>query len=356
MQRDHYQTVNDFLMDPSFQEWVREGIDKDGWLIWMQKPPANIRLAKEAYSILAAMIIKQLDISEEETETALNETWAIIRKENNNQVKFSWLNRFFKPVAAAVLLLLGTGLIWLFSVKPEVSTETNVEFTKNIIIEQYNATNEPMFLTLQDGSSLLLQPGSQISYPTRFEHNERKVKLNGEAFFEISKNPHQPFLVYANETVTRVVGTSFRIRAYEDQPEVEIIVRTGQVKVSSTKQHPNSLVSEIALNPNESIRFVRDEAVFEKTAKTNLKTEMPIEQLHFEFKDVPVSQIFETIQKAYGLKVHYPEEVLKDCYLSTSLTDEPLPEKLKIIAESLGGQTYFQINNDHITIYSNGCT
>lgn len=355
MQRDHYKTLDDFLLDPSFQKWVREGIDNDGWQTWMQQEPGNVLLAMEAYSIIAAMIISPMKISDEETETALNETWKKIHNKGQSSGAVSGLSRFFRPVAAAVILLVGAGLILLLADKTTVPALSILENKEIRIIEKRNNSSEPMLITLEDGSSLLLQPGSQISYPAQFDLKERKVMLSGEAFFEISKNPDHPFLVFANETVTRVIGTSFRIRAYNDQPDVEIMVRTGQVKVSAVHQESNGSVKEIALNPNESVLYVRDEAVFAKPAVASQTSELPIEQLHFEFKDAPVSEIFETIQKAYGMQVLYPSEVLKDCYLSTSLTDEPLPQKLKIIVESLGGQTYFQINDDQITIYSNGC-
>ena len=90
------------------------------------------------------------------------------------------------------------------------------------MVEQTNNSNKPQIITLSDGSSVLLQPNSKLSYPKIFTGNERKVYLSGEGFFEISKNPKKPFFVYANEIVTKVVGTSFRVKAYSDQPDVEV--------------------------------------------------------------------------------------------------------------------------------------
>ena len=116
------------------------------------------------------------------------------------------------------------------------------------MVEQTNNSNMPQIITLSDGSSVLLQPNSKLSYPKIFIGNQRKVYLSGEAFFEISKNPKKPFFVYANEIVTKVVGTSFRIRAYSNQPNVEVLVRTGKVKVRS-----NELISN---SNNERNRFV----------------------------------------------------------------------------------------------------
>jgi hypothetical protein len=86
-----------------------------------------------------------------------------------------------------------------------------------------------------------------------------------------------------------------------------------------------------------------------------LATTNPIEQLSFEFKDIPVSQIFKTIEQGYLVTIDFPKEKLKDCYLTTSLSDEPLPEKLKIICESLGNNTRYVMNGNNIIIISNGC-
>ncbi|WP_278021700.1 FecR family protein [Flavobacterium ginsengisoli] len=184
--------------------------------------------------------------------------------------------------------------------------------------------------------------------------------LSGEGFFEISKNPKKPFFVYANEIVTRVVGTSFRIKAYPDQQNVEVLVRTGKVKVKSNDLVRTTENKEIVLLPNQALRFARKELVFNKI--TNI-TEDPIlvnsvrniEQLSFEFTDIPVAQILETIEQAYLVDIDFPHEKLKDCRLTTSLSDQPLAEKLKIICKSIGNDTNYEMNGNQIVITTSGC-
>ena len=80
-----------------------------------------------------------------------------------------------------------------------------------------------------------------------------------------------------------------------------------------------------------------------------------IEQLSFEFTDIPVSQIFETIEQAYLVDIDYPKNKLKDCHLTTSLSDQPLTEKLKIVCNSIGNNTNFEMNGNQIIITSEGC-
>ena len=80
-----------------------------------------------------------------------------------------------------------------------------------------------------------------------------------------------------------------------------------------------------------------------------------MEQLSFDFKDIPVLQIFKTLEQGYLITIDFPEDKLKECYLTTSLSDVPLPEKLKIICESLGNNSRYEMNGHYIKIISNGC-
>lgn len=355
MHRKHYQTTEDYLLDPSFRRWTLQGIDDDGWEKWMKQASDNTNLAREAQLVLLAMGLQESHISKTETEKALQATWQKIES-FSPEIQAALPRRFPWMLVTAAMLLLGIGIGWHFMKKPILPpAATTANLAGGHTINRHNQTKTPMLVMLEDGSSVILQPGSQLNYPAVFEKNERKVSLDGEAFFEISKNPSRPFFVYANEIVTRVVGTSFRIKAYSNQPDVEVIVRTGQVNVSTRKANTTESTPEIALHPNESIRFVRNEASFEKPVIAAPNVTVPIEQLQFDFEDTPVSKILETIGLAYGLTLHYPEEALENCYLSTALGDMPLQQKLKIICESVGGKTRYELSGEQITIFSNGC-
>lgn len=354
MHPNNYQTTEDFLYDPSFQRWVQKGVDDWGWEEWMQQAGDATQLASEARLILLALVLEQPHVSDFETDEALLSTWHKIESQQS-QHRTSLIRRFPWRLATAAMICLSLGLGWLLlkqSKPQEIAEQTVIE---NNMTVRHNQSTTTMLVILEDGSSVLLQPGGRLSYPVPFKEHEREVYLNGEAFFEISKNPSRPFRVYANEIVTRVIGTSFRIKAYAHQPEVEVIVRTGQVNVSSQKSNSPGNLKEIALHPNESIRFVRDEAAFEKPVIAPPSQAVPIEQLQFDFQDTPVSKIIETIGLAYGMTINYPKEALKDCYLSTSLSDLPLQQKLKIICESIGGESRYELTEERITILSNGC-
>ena len=265
----------------------------------------------------------------------------------------------------AAVLIIGLAFSWGYNTYFNSNSENRVYQellieTKDGLVEQTNNSKNPQIITLSDGSSVLLQPNSKLSYPKIFTGNERKVYLSGEAFFEISKNKRKPFFVFANEIVTKVVGTSFRIYAFENQPNIEVVVRTGKVKVHSNAKTAKTLSKEVVLLPNEAIRFVRQTSKFniitDITKDIALKqTAKTIEQLSFDFTDTPVSHIFKTIEQAYEVKIDFPQEKLKNCHLTTSLIDQPLPEKLKIICKSIGNNTSYEMNGNKIIITSEGC-
>ncbi len=367
-QRDLYQSIEDFLADESFKAWVLTGHDPDQWEAWTVEHPQRSTIVENARNLWLAMQVPDSKLTPEETATALQCTWDKIWQAENNEdnpvVSPSW--GWWRSAAAVLLLGCGISLAWYLTTSYEKSQTPGITYSDLIeaadipMLERTNNSDQPQLITLSDGSSVLLQSDSRLSFPAKFADNERKVYLSGEGFFEVSKNPDQPFLVYANELVTKVVGTSFRVKAFADQNDIEVVVRTGKVNVTSNGVAGNLSEPELLLLPNQGVRFSRERLAFEKiddlTQEKQISQKLSnIERLSFEFSDVPVSQIFRTIEQAYLVKIDFPEEKLRNCYLTTSLSDEPLPKKLKIICSSLGPDASYTIDGNTISVNAKGC-
>jgi transmembrane sensor len=360
-QRNQYQAVEDFLDDESFRRWVLEEQDANAWEEWTLENPERAKLVEEAREWLLALHVPEENVYDQEIQEALQHTWNKIRATEEVSLSPRTPPRrvgWWRVVAS--ILLVGAALGWLYWMQesnlPESQSASISTAIPTDLIEKRNTTDSPLLIMLADGSSVLLQPGSTLRYPSEFAGTSRKVYLTGDGFFEVSKNPEKPFYVYANELVTKVIGTSFRIRAFADQKNVEVVVRTGKVNVTAGESDQEGLL----LLPNQGVRFARKSLTFEKledlTREKSLSQELSnIEKLSFEFADVPVAQIFRTIEQAYLVKIDFPAETLADCYLTTSLSDQPLSEKLKIICESLGGRTRYEMTENKIIIQSNGC-
>ncbi|UUF12517.1 MULTISPECIES: FecR family protein [Flavobacterium] len=367
--RNYYIEIEDFLSDGSFRTWILSQVDEEGWEEWTLENQQRAKLVEDARLLLLAMKVPYISISSSELNTALESTWGKIEEiENRNKSIKTNKSRYLKKywltgIAAALFFAFLSVGFFKNQFRTSHTSVTYKELVNNNegLVEQTNNSNKPQVITLSDGSSVLLQPNSKLSYPKIFTGNERKVYLSGEGFFEISKNPQKPFFVYANEIITKVVGTSFRVRAYLDQPEIEVLVRTGKVRVSSNELAANSKqMTEVVLLPNEALRFLRSDLSFDKITnitedKTLARSVGNIEQLSFEFTDIPVDQILKTIEQAYQVDIDFPKDKLKNCHLTTSLSDQPLSEKLKIICKSIGNDASFEMNGNQIIITSEGC-
>ena len=367
--RNYYIEIEDFLSDESFRTWILSKVDEHGWEEWTLENQQRAKMVEDARLLLLAMKVPYI-ISSSELNTAFESTWdKIEERENLNKSTKSNTERYLKKywlTGVAATLFFAFLSVWFynnqFRTNPTfVTYKELVNDSNEGLVEQTNNSDKPQVITLSDGSSVLLEPNSKLSYPKIFTGNERKVYLSGEGFFEITKDSHNPFFVYANEIITKVVGTSFRVKAYADQPNIEVLVRTGKVRVSSNELASNSdQKKEIVLLPNEAVRFFRSDLSFNKITnitedKTLTSNVGKIEQLSFEFTDIPVDQILRTIEQAYLIKIDFPKDKLKDCHLTASLSDQPLSEKLKIICESIGHDTGFEMNGNQVVITSEGC-
>lgn len=368
-QRNHYTEIEDFLSDESFRLWVYFHDDQHEWEEWTLEHSGRAKLVEEARLWLLAMQVPNTSLTTQTVQHALESTWGKIQAAEENKNRASrpliqlWRNNWFSGVAALLIVSLLSGWLYTHHMASKNAVLTYNELIRENeegLVEQTNNSDKPQIITLSDGSSVLLQPNSKLSYPKIFAGKERKVYLSGEGFFEISKNPKKPFFVFANEIVTKVVGTSFKIKAYANQPNIEVVVRTGKVKVRSNQLIANPKEDLIVLLPNQALRFVRKNLVFNKITDITQDESLSqstsnIEQLGFEFTDIPVAQIFKTMEQAYLVKIDFPQAKLKDCYLTTSLSDQPLPEKLRIICKSLGNNTSYEMNGNQIIIQSDGC-
>ena len=95
--------------------------------------------------------------------------------------------------------------------------------------QKQNAKGVKSTIELADGSKIWLNADSKVQYPALFNGSTREVYLNGEAFFDIAKNPSKPFIIHLSNGTVRVLGTSFNIKAYDNEPVVETSVATGKV-------------------------------------------------------------------------------------------------------------------------------
>ncbi|RDB03879.1 FecR family protein [Runella aurantiaca] len=358
-------TTSDFILDDSFRRWVLKNTptDHDFWVEWIKQNPGQAENVTIAQQFIHSMHQAHELVTEDEIKIELNR---LSEARSPKEITFiPLLNRitYWKQAVAAVIVI---GLVgFLYTVlKTNLTSPAAYELRKSEwgeqLVEIDNKGTAQKIITLPDGSLVTLYPKSRLSYPKTFVTSQRTVNLSGAAFFNVTKNPKRPFLVYANELVTKVLGTSFTVRAFDKDAKVEVIVKTGKVSVFSAKdanaETNTPALTGLILTPNQQVVFDRKALNMTKTL-VGLPAPViaPEEQKStFTFINTPVNEAFEKLSNAYGVTIVHDPAVLKGCEISAEFTDESFYEQLDLICKAIDAR--YEVANAQIVIYSKGCS
>jgi len=156
------------------------------------------------------------------------------------------LYRTVVGVAAALI----AGLVF-YVYTNRVPAPTNADF---LVTQVVNTTGSIIRHELEDGTMIWIHPNSKIEFPSKFLKNSRDLKLHGEAFFEVTKDPSRPFIITTDNVTTQVLGTSFNIKAYDKDASIEVSVLTGKVSVHVARsENKVDSSSTILLTPNQRV-------------------------------------------------------------------------------------------------------
>lgn len=159
-------------------------------------------------------------------------------------------------------------------------------------------------LVLADGSEVWLNTDCHFTYPSRFVGGERRVRLEGEAYFKVKSNPHCPFVVEAGGIETKVLGTEFNVRAYGKADSHVTLIR-GSVVVSS-KEAPSH---HVKLVPGEETQLMEDGSF--ETGEVDVDSYVYWKEGFFYFDDVSLENMMLDIGRWYNLNVVFQREAAK---------------------------------------------
>lgn len=219
-----------------------------------------------------------------------------------------------------------------------------------------NTEESTKVVALPDSSKVTLKPKSEIKFLSAFNELSREVYLEGEAFFEVFHDAERPFLVYANEVTTKVLGTSFTVKAFDQEKKITVSVRTGKVSVSTNSKSKKGRIKpdEIILTPNQQIVYDPGEDKMFQTIVSEPQAIIPVEEFkRMRFEEAPVSKIFEAIEKVYGVDIEYDEDKFSSCFLTTTISDGGIYNRLDIICNAIGAN--YSLSGSKIVINGVGC-
>ncbi|SEJ49906.1 FecR family protein [Dyadobacter koreensis] len=381
MKHDPY-SLTELIRNDDFIAWVRQPdeMNEARWRQFLQQHPKKKQTVESArrYIIFMGEDTGKAQPTSEQSE----KMWKAVEKhlrgelveeqEENEEdtepepgnVISGW--RWVRIAASAALIAgMASFSYWYYTNQPGHSDQFSLYANERSIeklIEKNNDTDKPMLVLLPDGSSVVLQPESSLSYVNTINAKTREVTLKGRAFFEIVKNPEKPFLVYTFGLATKVLGTSFLIDAPENGRDIKVEVTTGKVSVFSlddsqtSENRINSTeLKGFIINPTEKITFSREDGKLTKTVVgvDEKKQENDISSQSFMFDETPVSEVFLALEKAYNIRIFYNREQMGSCPLNATLVGQPIYEKLSVICNALDAE--FEIKDNLVTITGQGC-
>jgi len=266
-------------------------------------------------------------------------------------------------VAASLTGLLAIAAYFVVS-KQQVERFPGMALNAELITSE-NTTASPLDIVLEDGSHVVLQPSARLKYPAHFPATERQVFIEGEAFFEVSKDPARPFFVYSANLVTRVVGTSFIVKTGTSLKESEVSVLTGKVVVFKNGERTfyqkliPSKRDEVLLTRNQKVIYnTRDEklivTLIEKPLPANPDEKKEEGKPYFTFNDTRLADVFAEIEKAYGVQIilQNPNDV-RSCTFTGDIHDQGMYGKLELICQSVGAT--YGIEDGKIVVSGGRC-
>ncbi len=247
-----------------------------------------------------------------------------VQREETKKIIPASLIYYVTGIAAILILVIGT-----FFYQKQSPSRGSV--SEDIVV--INMTRSIQKQTLEDGSVVWLNPESRIKYPKRFSARQRTVQMDGEAFFEVSHAPERPFVIYSGGVITRVVGTSFRIRSFKNIP-TEVSVVTGKVSVSL----PKLSNSQVMLLPNQKVTYVRNVNLLKKDAEKKTSDMRIWQKTSLSFDNDPIVKVIGALNEKFGVNIKENDEKLLAYTLKADFTDQSLPSILEMLEKSLNVQ------------------
>jgi ferric-dicitrate binding protein FerR (iron transport regulator) len=220
--------------------------------------------------------------------------------------------------AAVLLLVLGmSGIAYYYS-------REHVRF-----VEAHSGIGEVKVIELPDGSKVWLNAKSSIKYPEKFKAS-RDVAMDGEAFFEVQKDEEHPFTVHSDHLKVMVLGTSFMISSYSDEPSVDTYLEEGSIELEL-----KSLEKKMTLVPGDEISFEKGTAAI--TWQNNPHSVLNSWRYgKISFYNESLYEIARKLERKFGNRIQIPNEHVGEMKLTADFESENLEEILTFFGEIAG--------------------
>jgi ferric-dicitrate binding protein FerR (iron transport regulator) len=239
-----------------------------------------------------------------------------------------------RTVAAAALIAGVITLGWLLvSRYPQSNTPAQLaQAPESVIYRQYNNTGKTAIrLVLDDSSTVQLLPGSRLQYRQGFDSTQRALWLRGTARFNVAKDHRRPFTVYAANTATTALGTSFRISTDSMTERVTVKLYSGKIMVQPYGQTTPAFTTQY-LQPGDELVYAGSSGKM-LVRKTTLSTNKTINNTTgreeaLVYNKRPLPEVLEALEQHFGIQITYNAKALSGIRVTAEFSDTDTPEQV----------------------------
>lgn len=356
-------SVEDLASDDSFIQWAHR-TNTDAESFWddfiSRHPDMRVKISQARTLVLNLKKVNATSYPD----GRVNALWRSIEERVSDSASVPHQKKSIPASTYAMVVMIGMAVMALswyaFTVRipTDKASVAENQLSDTHFVEEVNTSGNILRVHMSDGTTVALQNNSRLRYKKDYTGEpNRSVYLSGEAFFQVAKDPSHPFLVHANDVVTRVLGTSFWVSAPEEGGDVLVSVKTGKVSVYTLGKgevDEESQKNAVILLPNQQVVYQHELEAFGKSLVPQPEIVLPsLTGNAFNFENTPIKEAFRTLEKAYGIEIIFDEEVMSNCFITAPLGTEPLFDKLKIICRTIGAE--YQTIDAKVVITSTGC-
>jgi ferric-dicitrate binding protein FerR (iron transport regulator) len=219
-----------------------------------------------------------------------------------------------------------------------------VGIVMGVLVVKYTSERPPLYITavapkgsvtqmiLADSTVVYLNAGTEIRYSPESEQKKREVFLNGEAWFDVSKQKNSPFVVHTSLYDINVTGTQFNVKSYDSDPEITTTLEEGEIRINATEKF--QLAEAIILKPGEQAALDKNtKQINIKQVDTKLFTSWKDNKLIFlnmNFKELIV-----LLERKYGVEIEINNQGILKYHYTGTIKNESILEILEIIKHTL---------------------
>ncbi|SMO40955.1 FecR family protein [Gracilimonas mengyeensis] len=307
---------------------------------WLKQSPENRKKMSDLKKILEVSPGKMIHVDSEKAWDSFSHTHLGQKKTFqkriparkpafNNRIDRKKSNslRYFAYVAAAAVLVIISSLFY-------AQTSTVQETVSQELVSQEITTQRGQRTTvrLSDGTLIHLNAESKLSVPQDYMKNNRLIRLNGEAFFEVTPNKEKPFIVQTGKSVTRVLGTKFNVTAYPDAEQVQVVVAEGKVAFGAKDDVDTP---EVQLTKKQR-GVINEKGEVMASNITDLGLYLDWSRGLLTFKDAPLEEVEKKLERWYDVQITFDKNISnEDRRLTGSFKDVSMTSVFNSIALSL---------------------